>query len=123
MIYKVVEEYPESAFVVRFKLAEMQILPDLITRLTVVYCRDTVSCPAVHATDDEYTNISLLIQVEFLNGIFYTNSTWFLAQSVNSGQYFVKMKNRIIESIESNVQVSCDTGVLLVYRAIYIVLT
>ncbi|CAO3616650.1 unnamed protein product [Mucor fragilis] len=83
MIYKVVEEYPESAFVVRFKLAEMQILPDLITRLTVVYCRDTV---------------------EFLNGIFYTNSTWFLAQSVNSGQYFVKMKNRIIESIESNVQ-------------------
>lgn len=43
MIYKVIEEYPEYAFVVRFKLAEMQILPDLITRLTVVYCRDTVS--------------------------------------------------------------------------------
>lgn len=42
MIYKVIEEYPEYAFVVRFKLAEMQILPDLITRLTVVYCRDTV---------------------------------------------------------------------------------
>lgn len=45
MIYTVIEEYPEYAFVVRFKLAEMQILPDLITRLTVVYCRDTVSCP------------------------------------------------------------------------------
>lgn len=44
MIYTVIEEYPEYAFVVRFKLAEMQILPDLITRLTVVYCRDTVSC-------------------------------------------------------------------------------
>lgn len=83
MIYTVIEEYPEYAFVVRFKLAEMQILPDLITRLTVVYCRDTV---------------------EFLNGIFYTNSTWFLAQSVNSGQYFVKMKNRIMASIESNIQ-------------------
>ncbi|KAL9547896.1 hypothetical protein MBANPS3_005947 [Mucor bainieri] len=61
----VIEEYPEYAFVVRFKLAEMQILPDLITRLTVMYCRDT---------------------------------------SVNSGQYFVKMKNRIMASIESNVQ-------------------
>ncbi|KAK4511801.1 pH nine-sensitive protein 1 [Mucor velutinosus] len=83
MIYKAIEEYPEYAFVLRFKLAEMRILPDLITRLTVVYCRDTV---------------------EFLNGIFYTNSTWFLAQSVNSGQYFVKMKNRIMASIESNVQ-------------------
>ncbi|EPB89772.1 hypothetical protein HMPREF1544_03435 [Mucor circinelloides 1006PhL] len=97
MIYTVIEEYPEYAFVVRFKLAEMQILPDLITRLTVVYCRDTV---------------------EFLNGIFYTNSTWFLAQSVNSGQYFVKMKNRIMASIESHVQLGEQMNTVAVSFAI-----
>ncbi|KAI8640803.1 hypothetical protein BD408DRAFT_444895 [Parasitella parasitica] len=85
MIYMVIEEYPEYAFMARFKLAEMQILPDLITRLTVVYCRDTV---------------------EFLNGIFYTKSTWFLAQSVNSGQYFVKMKNRIMADIEADAKMN-----------------
>jgi hypothetical protein len=39
--------------------------------------------------------------VEFLNGIFYGKSTWFLAQSVNSGQYFIKMKQRIFADIES----------------------
>lgn len=43
MIFKIIEEYPDYAFMVRFKLVEMQILPDLITRLTVIYCRDIVS--------------------------------------------------------------------------------
>lgn len=43
MIFKIIEEYPDYAPMVRFKLVEMQILPDLVTRLTVVYCRDLVS--------------------------------------------------------------------------------
>lgn len=43
MIFKVIEEYPDYAFMARFKLIEMQILPDLVTRLTVIYCRDIVS--------------------------------------------------------------------------------
>ncbi|KAI7898696.1 uncharacterized protein BX663DRAFT_523765 [Cokeromyces recurvatus] len=81
MIYKMVEEYPEYAFIVRFKLVEMQILPDLVTRLTVVYCRDIVS---------------------FLNGIFQGKSIWFLAQTVNNSQYFIKMKHHIITDIEAN---------------------
>ncbi|KAI7889770.1 uncharacterized protein EV154DRAFT_513329 [Mucor mucedo] len=80
MIFKIIEEYPDYAFMVRFKLVEMQILPDLITRLTVIYCRDII---------------------EFLNGIFYGKSTWFLAQSVNSGHLFIKMKQRVITEIES----------------------
>jgi hypothetical protein len=43
MIYKIIEEYPDYALMVRFNLVEMQILPDLVTRLTAIYCRDTVS--------------------------------------------------------------------------------
>jgi hypothetical protein len=43
MVFKIVEEYPDYAYMVRFKLVEMQILPDLVTKLTVIYCRDTVS--------------------------------------------------------------------------------
>ncbi|KAI9253088.1 hypothetical protein EDC94DRAFT_620191 [Helicostylum pulchrum] len=81
MIFKIIEEYPDYAPMVRFKLVEMQILPDLVTRLTVIYCRDLV---------------------EFLNGVFYGKSTWFLVQSANSGQYFMKMKQRIIAEIETN---------------------
>ncbi|KAI9365813.1 hypothetical protein BD770DRAFT_377309 [Pilaira anomala] len=81
MIFKVIEEYPDYAFMARFKLIEMQILPDLVTRLTVIYCRDIV---------------------EFLNGVFYGKSTWFLVQSINSGHLFIKMKQRIIAEIESN---------------------
>lgn len=42
MIFKIIEEYPDYAFMVRFNLVEMQILPDLVTRLTAIYCRDTV---------------------------------------------------------------------------------
>ncbi|CEP07231.1 hypothetical protein [Parasitella parasitica] len=97
MIYKIIEEYPEYAFIIRFKLTEMQILPDLITRLTVVYCRDTV---------------------EFLNGIFYSKSTWFLTQSVNSGQYFVKMKSRIMADIEANVKLNGQINPVAVSLAI-----
>jgi hypothetical protein len=43
MIYTIVEENPFYVFMVRFKLVEMQILPDLVTRLTVLYCCDEVS--------------------------------------------------------------------------------
>ncbi|OAD76149.1 hypothetical protein PHYBLDRAFT_166122 [Phycomyces blakesleeanus NRRL 1555(-)] len=39
MIYTMVEEKPRYAATVRFKLVEMQLLPDLVTRLTV-YCED-----------------------------------------------------------------------------------
>ncbi|KAI9481677.1 MAG: hypothetical protein EXX96DRAFT_567632 [Benjaminiella poitrasii] len=81
MIYKIVEEYPDYAFMVRFKLVEMQILPDLVTRLTVIYCRDIVS---------------------FLNSIFQGKSTWFFAQSINNSQYFAKMKQYIMADIEAN---------------------
>ncbi|CAO3619352.1 unnamed protein product [Mucor hiemalis] len=80
MIFKIVEEYPDYAYMTRFKAVEMQVLPDLITKLTIIYCRDTV---------------------EFLNGMFHGNSMWFQAQSVNSGQYFVKMKQRIIADIDA----------------------
>ncbi|KAI8084152.1 uncharacterized protein B0P05DRAFT_536345 [Gilbertella persicaria] len=80
MIYKAIEKYPQDAPMVRFKLVEMQILPDLVTRLTATYCKDTV---------------------EFLNGVFTGKSTWFLAQSPNSGQYFMKMKQRIIQEMDT----------------------
>ncbi|KAI8358478.1 hypothetical protein EDC96DRAFT_241462 [Choanephora cucurbitarum] len=81
MIYKGIEKRPQDALWVRFKLVEMQVLPDLVTRLTAMYCKDTV---------------------EFLNGVFTGKSTWFLAQSANSGQYFIKMKQRMMKEIESS---------------------
>ncbi|KAG1631668.1 hypothetical protein G6F45_004648 [Rhizopus arrhizus] len=40
MIYGLVEENPEYAQLVRLKLSEMQILPDVITKITVLYCED-----------------------------------------------------------------------------------
>ncbi|KAI8882164.1 hypothetical protein K501DRAFT_251843 [Backusella circina FSU 941] len=80
MIYTVIEDNPFCVFMVRFKLVEMQILPDLVTRLTVLYCCD---------------------EIDFLNGLFYRMPAWFIAQSVNSGQFIVKMKHRIIAEIES----------------------
>lgn len=43
MIFKIVEEYPDYAYMTRFKAVEMQVLPDLVTKLTIMYCRDTVS--------------------------------------------------------------------------------
>lgn len=42
MIYGLVEENPEYAQLVRLKLSEMQILPDVITKITVLYCEDEV---------------------------------------------------------------------------------
>ncbi|KAG0754181.1 hypothetical protein G6F29_010389 [Rhizopus arrhizus] len=42
MIYGLVEESPEYAQLVRLKLSEMQILPDVITKITVLYCEDEV---------------------------------------------------------------------------------
>jgi hypothetical protein len=100
MIFKIIEEYPDYAFMVRFKLVEMQILPDLVTRLTVIYCRDIVSeLGYMKGWKAKYYNLRK--KVEFSNGIFYGKSTWFLVQSVNSGHLFIKMKQRIIIEIES----------------------
>ncbi|KAI8387968.1 uncharacterized protein BYT42DRAFT_558437 [Radiomyces spectabilis] len=80
MIHVMIEEDPGYAATVRFKLIEMQLLPDLVTRLTVVYCQD---------------------EVDFLNGIFHRNSFWFIAQSTNSGQHLLKIKTKIFAEIEA----------------------
>ncbi|KAI8974461.1 hypothetical protein BDB01DRAFT_398470 [Pilobolus umbonatus] len=78
MIYLLVEENPDYACMIRHKLVQMQLLPDMVAKLTVAYCRD---------------------EVVFLNGLFYNSPKWFTAQSVNSGQYFIQMKNRMISKM------------------------
>lgn len=42
LIYKILEEYPQHIVSIRYRLIEMQMLPDLITRLTALHCDDTV---------------------------------------------------------------------------------
>ncbi|KAI8371021.1 hypothetical protein BD560DRAFT_112833 [Blakeslea trispora] len=97
MIYKGIEKAPQDILWVRFKLVEMQILPDLVTRLTATYSKDTV---------------------EFLNGVFTGKSTWFLAQSANSGQYFIKMKQKVLKEIEMNFSKDNSIAVLASIRAL-----
>ncbi|KAL0089711.1 hypothetical protein F4703DRAFT_1478857 [Phycomyces blakesleeanus] len=79
MIYTMVEEKPRYAATVRFKLVEMQLLPDLVTRLTV-YCED---------------------EVDFFNSILSRMPSWFIAQSVNSRHHFATIKSRVFAKIQS----------------------
>lgn len=70
MIFKIVEEYPDYAYMTRFKAVEMQVLPDLITKLTIIYCRDTVS-------EDWRTEITLDINIfSSLGRVFEWNVSW-----------------------------------------------
>ncbi|RCH97218.1 hypothetical protein CU097_013362 [Rhizopus azygosporus] len=79
MMGALVEANPEYAWSIRLELMEMKILPDVITRITAVYCQD---------------------EINFFNSIFQQVASWFLAQSAASRQYFLTMKNRIISEIE-----------------------
>ncbi|KAI9311697.1 hypothetical protein BX666DRAFT_2031848 [Dichotomocladium elegans] len=79
MIYTVVQEHPSYAARVRFELVGRQLLPELITRLTVIYCGD---------------------EIDFLNGVFHGLPSWFMAQSSNSVKHFMRIKNKIFEEIE-----------------------
>lgn len=42
MMSALVEANPEYAWSIRLELVEMKILPDVITRITAVYCQDEV---------------------------------------------------------------------------------
>lgn len=42
MMGALVEANPEYAWSIRLELMEMKILPDVITRITAVYCQDEV---------------------------------------------------------------------------------
>ncbi|CAO3667655.1 unnamed protein product [Rhizopus stolonifer] len=95
--YALVEEIPEYASLVRLKLSEMQILPDVIIKITALHC------------DDE---------IELLNGVFYQMPSWFLAQTVSSRQYFLTMKDRIVLEIKASYHNNDQVRVASAIRAL-----
>lgn len=74
-----IEEQPAHARRIRYKLTELRILPGLVLRLTVNFC-----------TDD---------YVDFLNGVFNSQPTWFLQQSYTSGTSFAKIKTNLMNAL------------------------
>lgn len=79
VIYAMIEEQPAHARRIRYKLTELRILPSLVLRLTVNFC-----------TDD---------YVDFLNGVFNSQPTWFLQQSYTSGASFAKIKTNLMNAL------------------------
>ncbi|ORZ19855.1 hypothetical protein BCR42DRAFT_225178 [Absidia repens] len=78
-VYAMVETQPQNAHRVRYKLSELRILPSLVIHLTVAFC------------NDDY--------VDFLNGVFNLQPSWFLQQSSTSGASLTKIKTSIIQEL------------------------
>ncbi|CAO3617799.1 unnamed protein product [Cunninghamella blakesleeana] len=79
IIYAMVDLQPNQARRVRYKLAEMHVLPNLITQLTIQFC------------NEDYA--------DFLNGIFNQDTSWFLNQAVVNSSSFTKIKTSLFDEL------------------------
>ncbi|CAO3684025.1 unnamed protein product [Umbelopsis ramanniana] len=75
-LYALVQKYPSYALAVRFKLVQVQLLPDLALRLTITHIHD---------------------EVNFLNGELAGLPSWILSQSTNIAPLITTMKNKLCE--------------------------
>ncbi|KAL1933840.1 hypothetical protein VTP01DRAFT_7930 [Rhizomucor pusillus] len=80
MVLALVEQEPNYAALARLKLTEMQLLPEVVTIITVKYCQD---------------------EIDYLNGVFQGFPAWYAVQLTPQGAaYIAEVKQRIFEQIE-----------------------
>ncbi|KAI7883222.1 hypothetical protein K492DRAFT_205507 [Lichtheimia hyalospora FSU 10163] len=97
MVYTIVQEHPTHAADIRYKLIGRQLLPELITRITVVHGKD---------------------EIDVLNGIFHGFPSWFMAQTASSIAHFNKIKTRIFAEIERSKNDNSKVELAMAIRAL-----